>query len=182
MSWRRETIGRRLRGLPRRGCTGGHLMSALENAEVAVETNGAATTAKDRIAVENPATGEIVGYVDALDAAQVAALVDRARAAQPGWEALGFEGRAAMLRDLRTWFIENRDRVIDMLVKEGGKTPEDAMLADLWYVCDALGFWGKKASKYLGDERVKTHSPLLFGKKVIVRHRPLGVIGVIGPW
>ena len=56
------------------------------------------------------------------------------------------------------------------------------MLADLWYVCDSLGFWGKKAKKYLADERVKTHSPLLLGKKVIVRYRPLGVVGVIGPW
>src|SRR2546430_1902194 len=120
-------------------------MSALENAEVAIEQNGAAADARqrERIAVENPATGEIVGYVDDLDAAAVASIVDRARAAQPAWDALGFEGRAANLRDLRTWFVENRDRVIDILVKEGGKTPEDAMLADLWYVCDALGFWGR---------------------------------------
>jgi acyl-CoA reductase-like NAD-dependent aldehyde dehydrogenase len=159
-------------------------MSALENAEVAIEPNGAAAEAKPegRIAVENPATGEIVGYVDDMDAAAVAAIVDRARAAQPGWDALGFEGRAAKLRDLRTWLVENRNRVIDVLVKEGGKTPEDAMLADLWYVCDSLGFWGKKAGKYLADERVKTHSPLLLGKKVLVRYRPVGVVGVIGPW
>ena len=162
-------------------------MSALENAEVAVQPNGAAEDAnkdaeRPRIAVENPATGETVGYVDDMDAATVGAIVDRARAAQPDWEALGFEGRAAKLRDLRVWMVENRKRVIDILVKEGGKTPEDAMLADLWYVCDALGFWGKKAKKYLADERVKTHSPLLFGKRVIVRYRPLGVVGVIGPW
>ena len=163
-------------------------MSALENAEVAVQPNGAAKedaqkdAQRQRIAVENPATGETVGYVDDMDAATVAAIVDRARAAQPDWEALGFEGRAAKLRDLRVWMVENRKRVIDMLVTEGGKTPEDAMLADLWYVCDALGFWGKKAKKYLADERVKTHSPLLLGKRVIVRYRPLGVVGVIGPW
>src|SRR5688572_6892087 len=162
-------------------------MSALENAEVTVQTNGAATDAgqdaeMQRIAVENPATGETIGYVDDMDAAKVAGIVDRARAAQPGWEALGYEGRAALLRELRGWMVENRKRVIDILVKEGGKTPEDAMLADLWYVCDALGFWGKKASSYLADERVRTHSPLLLGKRVIVRYRPLGVVGVIGPW
>jgi acyl-CoA reductase-like NAD-dependent aldehyde dehydrogenase len=157
-------------------------MSALENAEVAIEQNGATAQAKERIAVENPATGETIGYVDDMDAATVAAIVDRARAAQPAWDTIGFEGRAAKLRDLRTWLVENRNRVIDVLVKEGGKTPEDAMLADLWYVCDALGFWGRKAGKYLADERVKTHSPLLLGKKVMVRYRPLGVVGVIGPW
>ncbi len=159
-------------------------MSALENAEVATKQNGAAAEQqpRERIAVENPATGENVGYVDDMDAAQVAAIVDRALAAQPGWEALGFEGRAAKLRELRRWLVENRRRVIDILVKEGGKTPEDAMLGDLWYVCDSLGFWGKTAHKYLADERVRTHSPMLLGKKVIVRHRPVGVVGVIGPW
>jgi acyl-CoA reductase-like NAD-dependent aldehyde dehydrogenase len=157
-------------------------MSALENAEVAVEPNGGAPETRARIAVENPATGEVIGHVDDLDAARVAALVERGRAAQPGWEALGFEGRAKYMRDLRGWLVANRKRVIETLVAEGGKTPEDAMLGDLWYVADALGFWGRKAEKYLADERVRAHSPLLLGKKVKVRYRPLGVVGVIGPW
>jgi acyl-CoA reductase-like NAD-dependent aldehyde dehydrogenase len=157
-------------------------MSALENAEVAVEPNGSAPETRARIAVENPATGEVIGHVDDLDAAHVTALVEGARAAQQGWDALGFEGRAKKLRDLRGWLVQNRGRVIETLVAEGGKTPEDAMLGDLWYVCDALGFWGRKAPKYLADERVKTHSPLLLGKKILVRYRPLGVVGVIGPW
>ena len=69
-----------------------------------------------------------------------------------------------------------------MLVKENGKTREDALLAEIFYVCDALGFWAKNARKYLADERIKTHSPLLLGKKVVVRYRPHGVVGVIGPW
>ena len=72
--------------------------------------------------------------------------------------------------------------MIDLLVKENGKTREDALLAELFYVCDALGFWAKKAPTYLADERIKTHSLLLLGKKVFVRYRPHGVVGVIGPW
>ena len=72
--------------------------------------------------------------------------------------------------------------MLDVLVKENGKTREDALLAEMFYVCDALGFWAKNARKYLADEKVKTHSPLLLGKKVVVRYRPHGVIGVIGPW
>src|SRR4029450_185415 len=70
----------------------------------------------------------------------------------------------------------------DLVVKENGKTREDALLAELFYVCDALGFWAKQAPKYLADERIKTHSLLLLGKKVFVRYRPHGVVGVIGPW
>jgi acyl-CoA reductase-like NAD-dependent aldehyde dehydrogenase len=154
-------------------------MSALENAEVAVQPNGAAA---ERIAVENPATGEVIGHVDDMDAGRVAALVERAREAQPAWQRLGFDARAELLRNLRTWFVANRKRVIDSLVAEGGKTPEDAMLADLWYVCDALGFWGRSARKYLADERIRPRSPFLLGKRIVVRYRPIGVVGVIGPW
>jgi acyl-CoA reductase-like NAD-dependent aldehyde dehydrogenase len=157
-------------------------MSAVENAEVAVEPNGAAPETRAQIAVENPATGETIGHVEDMNAGQVTALVESARAAQPGWEALGSEGRARKMRDLRGWLVANRGRVIETLVAEGGKTPEDAMLGDLWYVCDALGFWGRKAKNYLADERVRTHSPLLLGKKILVRYRPVGVVGVIGPW
>src|SRR5438552_13182475 len=111
-------------------------MSALENAEVnakaAVKDNGASAARNGRIAVENPATGEVIGHVDNLGAGRVKEIVDRARRAQPGWEALGYEGRARKLRDLRSWLVENRARVIDVLVREGGKTPEDAMLGDVW--------------------------------------------------
>jgi acyl-CoA reductase-like NAD-dependent aldehyde dehydrogenase len=157
-------------------------MSALDQSESTVQSNGAPPAASGRIAVENPATGEVIGHVDDMGPDQVREMVERGRRAQPGWEALGFDGRADVMLELRRWFVQNRERVIDLLVKENGKTREDALLAELFYVCDALGFWAKKAPKYLADERIRTHSPLLLGKKVVVRYRPHGVVGVIGPW
>ena len=157
-------------------------MSALEQSDTTVRSNGAPPEQAGRIEVQNPATGEVIGRVDDMSPEQVEAAVERARRAQPAWEALGFEGRGEVMYELRRWLVENRKRVLDVLVKENGKTREDAMLAEMFYVCDALGFWAKKARKYLADEKVKTHSPLLLGKKVVVRYRPHGVIGVIGPW
>jgi acyl-CoA reductase-like NAD-dependent aldehyde dehydrogenase len=157
-------------------------MSALENPEVAVQQNGAAAPALETIAVENPATGEVIARVEKMTAAEVADVARRARRAQEGWEAVGFEGRAAVMRRLRSWLIDNRRRVIDTVVAENGKTPEDALLAEMFYTCDALGFWAKNARKYLADERVRTHSMFLLGKKVVTRHRPYPLAGVIGPW
>ena len=138
---------------------------------------GAATTP-----VENPATGQTIATVPDMDSAQVKGLVERARAAFPAWRDLGFEGRAEVLYELRRWMIDNRDRLIGTIVEENGKPPDEAMITEVVYTADSLGFWAKKAPKYLGDERVRTHSPLLLGKKVLVRYRPYGVIGVIGPW
>src|SRR4029079_1721919 len=132
-------------------------MSALEQSDTKIRQNGAPPDGAGRIAVENPATGEVIGNVDDMRPEQVEALVERARRAQPSWEALGFEGRAEVMYELRRWFVQNRERVVDLVVKENGKTREDALLAELFYVCDALGFWAKNAPKYLADERIKTH-------------------------
>jgi acyl-CoA reductase-like NAD-dependent aldehyde dehydrogenase len=133
------------------------------------------------LTVENPATGQPVGEVPALDRDQTLELVRRARAAQPAWEALGFQGRGDLLRDMRKWLVDNRARAIRTLCEENGKTYEDAQL-EILYCADALGFWAKKAPRWLADERERPHSPLLFGRKIINRYVPYGVVGVIGPW
>ena len=156
-------------------------MSTIE-AKPELEGNGRAAPERATIAVENPATGQTIASVPDMGAAEVKELVDRARAAQPAWAALGFEGRAEVMYDLRRWIVENRARVAGTIVEENGKPADEAMLTEIFYVCDSLGFWAKNAPKYLGDEKVRTHSPLLLGKKVIVRNRPYGVVGVIGPW
>jgi acyl-CoA reductase-like NAD-dependent aldehyde dehydrogenase len=133
------------------------------------------------LTVENPATGQPVGEVPALGREETLDLVRRARAAQPAWEALGVGGRGDLLRDMRKWLVDNRSRVIQTLCDENGKTYEDAQL-EVLYCADALGFWAKRAGKWLADEHERPHSPLLFGRKVINRYVPFGVVGVIGPW
>src|SRR4029078_1239079 len=38
------------------------------------------------------------------------------------------------------------------------------------------------AEKSLGDEKVGSSAVLVKGKKLVLRYKPLGLIGVIGPW
>ncbi len=136
----------------------------------------------ERIEVLDPATGQVIARVPDLGPEAVAELARRGRAAQPGWEALGFEGRGRVLRRMQKWLGEHQDRVIRTIMSETGKTYEDALIADWSYGMSAFGFWAKNAPKYLADERVKSASPLAIGKKLVVRYRPLGLVGVIGPW
>ena len=138
--------------------------------------------AAGEIQVENPATGEVVGSVPNMPPDEVAALVARARAAQPAWEALGFDGRAAVLRRAQKWVTGNQDRVVETIVSETGKTHDDALINEVGYAATAFGFWAKRAAGYLADEKVRTSSPFVLGRKLVVRYRPLGVIGVVGPW
>jgi acyl-CoA reductase-like NAD-dependent aldehyde dehydrogenase len=143
--------------------------------------NNGKAASENTLRVDNPATGERITELPSLDRDGTLALVDRARAAQPEWDALGFAGRGALMRDMRRWLVQSRKRVIQTLSEENGKPFEDAQL-EIFYCADALGFWAKKAPKWLADEKERPHSPLLLGRKVVNRYVPYGVVGVIGPW
>jgi acyl-CoA reductase-like NAD-dependent aldehyde dehydrogenase len=134
------------------------------------------------IEVENPATGQVIQSLPVSSVEDVRVMVDRARTAQPAWEALGFEGRGRVLRRMQKWMVDNADRVIQTIVDEGGKTYEDASVVELSYGAGACGFWAKHAPGYLADERIRTSNPIVMGRKLRVRYRPVGVVGVIGPW
>ena len=136
----------------------------------------------ETIEVENPATGKVIRTVPVTSPGEVAAMVDRARAAQPAWEALGFEGRGRVLRRMQKWLVDNAERVIQTIVDESGKTYEDAAVVELAYGAGALGFWAKRAPEYLADEKIRTSNPFVAGRKLVVRYGPVGVVGVIGPW
>ncbi len=136
-----------------------------------------------KLEVENPATGEVITTVPILGPEELEAMAARGRQAQRAWEAMGFDGRARVLRRAQKWMLDNAERVIDVVVSETGKTVEDAQLADLGITVAALGFWAKEAPKYLADERVPSwNNPTVAGKKLIIRYAPLGLVGVIGPW
>jgi acyl-CoA reductase-like NAD-dependent aldehyde dehydrogenase len=141
-----------------------------------------ATVTAREIPVENPATGEVIRTVGVTTPDEVALLVHRARAAQPEWEALGYDGRRARLHAAKRWLVAHADQVADTIVAETGKAREDALLVEVAYGANALGFWGKRAPKYLADEKVHTGNPLVLGRKMVVRYGPIGVVGVIGPW
>src|SRR6185437_5111131 len=143
------------------------------------ESNGATA---HTIAVENPATGQVITTVPVQGTEELQAMVARARQAQPQWEAIGFDGRARIMRRAQKWMLDNADQVLESVVRESGKTYEDAQLADLGYTVTALGFWAKEAAKYLADERVPSwNNPVAAGKKLVIRYVPVGVVGVIGP-
>jgi acyl-CoA reductase-like NAD-dependent aldehyde dehydrogenase len=134
------------------------------------------------IPVENPATGEVIRNVPVTPPGEVAALVARAREAQPAWEALGYEGRGRILRRAQKWLLDHADEVADTIVSETGKAREDALLVEVAYGANALGFWPRKAPKWLADEKIRTGNPFVLGRRMVVRYRAIGVVGVIGPW
>jgi acyl-CoA reductase-like NAD-dependent aldehyde dehydrogenase len=134
------------------------------------------------VPVENPVTGDVVAYVADMSAGDVAALARRGRAAQPDWQAGGFDARAEVLLQMRAWLMRHSERVVATIVSETGKTWEDAYIAELSYTAGALTFWATRAQRLLRDERIRASTLAIRSKRLITRYEPLGLVGVIGPW
>ena len=140
-----------------------------------------AVEAGSDIVVENPVTGGVAGEAHDMTR-EIPSLVARARRAQAAWGARPVDERAKVLGAMRRWLVANRHAVVESTMRETGKTYEDALISEVFALADALRFWGRRAGRFLRDERVPARSPLLLGRKFVVRRRPLGVVGVIAPW
>jgi betaine-aldehyde dehydrogenase len=149
------------------------------SSEATTRANGAGS--EERIEVRNPATGELIEAIPVDPPQRVAATVERVRAAQAEWEAIGIEGRYHWLGKLRDWILDNRERILDTMQRETGKVRADASNEPA-YLADIINFYGTRAAEFIGEESVRPHSPLLAGKKLRVQYRPHPVVGIISPW
>jgi acyl-CoA reductase-like NAD-dependent aldehyde dehydrogenase len=131
--------------------------------------------------VMRPADGTVLRSVAIDSPADVAAAAARLRAAQPAWEAIGFAGRRRWLEGLRDWILDNQDRLDDLMQEETGKVRADAAL-EAFYLLEAINFWVDSGPRYLADEVIPPHNPLLRAKKAKIVYRPYGVVGLISPW
>jgi acyl-CoA reductase-like NAD-dependent aldehyde dehydrogenase len=65
------------------------------------------------IGVENPATGELIATNPVLGASELGQMAARGREAQLQWAAIGFDGRARIMRRAQKWMLDNVARVTD---------------------------------------------------------------------
>jgi len=140
-----------------------------------------ASPAGETFEVRNPADGSPISSVPVHGPEEVRTAVARVRAAQPAWEALGHEGRWRWLGRWRDWMLANGEQVADVLEAESGKVRQDAAMEVPW-LADAINFYGGNSHRFLADERVSAHNPLMKAKALKVVYRPYPVVGVIGPW
>ena len=88
-----------------------------------------------------------------------------------------------MLRRAQKWVLDNSDRVIHTIVSETGKTWDDAQTAEIGYAAAGVRLLGQERREVPGRrEASRSARRSCSGKKCVLRYRPLGVVGVIGPW
>ena len=128
----------------------------------------------------NPATGEPIGEVPVMTAEQVQAAVDGARAAQREWAKLPIETRCRRVAKFADVLMSRAEEVIDLLVREAGKTRLEALGMELIVVADLTRYFAKHAPEMLEPEPIPLH--LMKHRASYLHFVPRGVVGVIAPW
>ena len=124
----------------------------------------------------DPTTGEVIWRQATADTADVIAAVAAARQAFPGWADRSREERIAVLRRYKDVLVARTADYAQALSRETGKA--------LWETKAELGSMAGKveASIKAYEERTGQHeSAMAFGRAVL-RHRPHGVMAVLGPF
>lgn len=77
--------------------------------------------------VFNPATGEVIAKVPLASVEEVKYAIKKAEAAFPAWRDLSVAKRAEIVMAFRNLLMENKDKLIELICTESGKTEEDAL-------------------------------------------------------
>lgn len=132
------------------------------------------------LVVRSPLTGEVLAEVPCVGPEEVRQAVERGRRAASSWAARSFGDRKHILLRVRDLLVERLDEAVETIHRETGKPRFEALTQEVFPSLDFLGFYARRARRYLRDRRVPLH--LVKTKRLLVTYRPLGVIGVISPW
>jgi betaine-aldehyde dehydrogenase len=123
--------------------------------------------------VVDPSTGSTVSEVPESSAADVEAAVESARRAQPGWEALGVEGRSACFARFGELLQQRREEMAMLDAIDSGN-PVKAMRIDVDICMPYIDGWPAMARTLRGE--VIPASP---GNLHYTSYSPYGVVGRI---
>ena len=137
-----------------------------------VDADGGAT-----IEVTNKATGEVLGTVPRMGAAETRRAIEAANAAMPAWRARTAKERARILRKWHDLMLENQEDLAVLMTAEQGK-PLAESRGEVLYAASFIE-WFAEEGKRLYGETIPTFAP---GKRIIVTKEPIGVVAAITPW
>ena len=129
------------------------------------------------IAVDNPATGEIIGAVPSLGRAETRQAIDAADRAFQEWRKKTGKERAAVLRKWFDLMMANQEDLARLMTIEQGK-PLTESRGEVAYAASFLEWFGEEAKRVYGDT-IPAHQA---DKRLVVIKQPIGVVACITPW
>ncbi|MBV8805137.1 MAG: NADP-dependent succinate-semialdehyde dehydrogenase [Sinobacteraceae bacterium] len=136
--------------------------------------NAASGGAQD---VHNPATGEKLGTVPNMGAAETRRAIEAASAAFPAWARRTAKDRAVILRRWYELMMSNQDDLAVIMTAEQGK-PLAESKGEIAYAASFIEWFAEEGKRLYGDI-IPTYQP---DKRVLVLRQPVGVVAAITPW
>jgi succinate-semialdehyde dehydrogenase / glutarate-semialdehyde dehydrogenase len=129
-----------------------------------------------RIAVTDPASGEVIGSVPDLGEVHARRAIDAADAAFRHWRKVAPIERANVLMRWHDAIIADQQSLASLLVAEQGKPLAEA-LGEIVYAASYVRWFAEEARRINGDVLPSEES-----RRLIVLREPVGVVAAVTPW
>lgn len=130
-----------------------------------------------RINVTNPATGELLGTVPNMGAAETRRAIEAAQQALSTWRALTAKERAVRLQ---AWFREilaHQEDLAQIMTAEQGK-PLAESRGEIAFAAAYVEYYAEEGKRIYGDVIPSPNAD----RRLIVTKEPIGVCAAITPW
>jgi succinate-semialdehyde dehydrogenase/glutarate-semialdehyde dehydrogenase len=130
-----------------------------------------------KLPVTNPATGETLGTIPNMGAAETRRAIEAAQHAFAPWAALTAKERAIILRRWFELMMASQEDLAVLMTAEQGK-PLAESKGEIAYAAAFIEWFGEEGKRIYGDV-IPGHQP---DKRIIVLRQPVGVVAAITPW
>jgi succinate-semialdehyde dehydrogenase/glutarate-semialdehyde dehydrogenase len=127
--------------------------------------------------VANPATGEVVGEVARVGAAETRAAIEAAERAMPDWRGRPAKERAVIMRRWYELIMANQEDLAIIMTAEQGKVLAESR-GEVAYGAAFVEWFGEQAKRVDGDV-IPGPAP---DKRIVCIKQPVGVVAAITPW
>ena len=127
--------------------------------------------------VTNPASGEALGTVPRMGAAEARRAIDAAERAWPAWRAKTAKERAVILRKWFDLMMANQEDLAQIMTAEQGK-PLTESRGEIAYGASFIEWFAEEGKRAYGDV-IPQHQA---DKRILVIKQPIGVCALITPW
>lgn len=130
-----------------------------------------------RLAVTDPATGDVIAEVPDSGAAEARDAVDAAHAAFPSWRSMVAKQRAQIMRRWNDLVLAHQDELGTLISREQGKPLAEGK-GEVVYAASYIAWFAEEATRMNGEV---IPAPLP-GRRMFALREPVGVVAAITPW
>src|SRR4051812_47148964 len=127
--------------------------------------------------VTDPATGEVLGHVPEMGAAETRRAILSAQTAWATWRRKTAKERSVILRKWNDLMLANVDDLAAIMTAEQGK-PLAESKGEIAYAASFIEWFAEEGKRIYGDTIPQPQK----GRRIIVTKEPVGVFAAITPW